>query len=126
MERQRATSSAMMAISAELLVGMLALPAIAAASSLPAHAAAAIEKKRLGSENEIAGLVGGIRDQEKEIRIGPCDLRIRERAWRREGNPARNRSIDPTALFRGVDGSAGLIRSVSIFRFRLPASSDDN
>jgi hypothetical protein len=119
----------MMAISAELLVGMLALPAIAATSSLPAHAAAAaaaIENKRLGSENEIAGLVGGIRDQEKEIRIGPCDLRIRERAWRREGNPARNRSIDPTALFRGVDGSAGLIRSVSIFRFRLPASSDDN
>jgi hypothetical protein len=84
----------MMAISAELLVGMLALPAIAAASSLPAHAAAAIENKRLGSENEIAGLVGGIRDQEKETRIGPCDLRIRERAWRREGNPARNRSID--------------------------------
>jgi hypothetical protein len=85
----------MMAISAELLVGMLALPAIAAASSLPAHAAAAIENKRLGSdsENEIAGLVGGIRDQEKETRIGPCDLRIRERAWRREGNPARNRSI---------------------------------
>jgi len=65
MERQRATSSAMMAISAELLVGMLALPAIAAASSLPAHAAPAIENKRLGSENEIAGLVGGIRDQEK-------------------------------------------------------------
>ena len=95
MERQRATSSAMMAISAELLVGMLALPAIAAASSLPAHAAPAIENKRLGSENEIAGLVGGIRDQEKEIRIGPCDLRLANpRAGVETGGKPGAKSID--------------------------------
>lgn len=81
----------MMAISAELLVGMLALPAIAAASSLPAgieNQDARIRERNRGRRRRSAvGLVCGIRDQENS----GLDLANRESAsGRGEGKPARS------------------------------------
>ena len=83
----------MMAISAELLVGMLALPAIAAASSLPA----AIENQDARScrrtRRSAVGLECGIRDQENS----GSDLASREsasgRGERRETRREMDRSI---------------------------------
>lgn len=115
-----ATSSAMMAISAELLVGMLALPAIAAGFLLPALANQALDQRR-NRRRRRSAIRGPNPPQPRRNSegIGPHELTIERREWEigREIDRWRDGSRD-------VDGS-----SASLIWFRLclplPWSGDD-